>query len=287
MERLIELIKYILFGAIQGVTEVLPISSSGHVTFAQEILNVKIDDSVFFLIVLNFGSMIAVIYYLRLEIKTYFCDFIKYIFKRSDDKIVKSNFLYVKNVIIGIIPLLFFGAIVVIYLDRYYHNNPLIFIALGSLMTATILFIVRNQTNQHVKTNITTRDSLFIGFLQVLALFPGLSRLGITTAAGVQRKLSMDSALKFSFMMFIPVSIATIFSQIFGSDFKFEDMMSNFDASNFWSYIYYFVGFIVSTFTTYFALKWVFILFRKGKLRFFYLYNLVFGIIVLIIAINR
>jgi len=66
---LIEFIKYVLLGAIQGVTEVLPISSSGHVTVFQELVSTEIDNSPFFLIMLNFGSMIAVIYFLRKDIK--------------------------------------------------------------------------------------------------------------------------------------------------------------------------------------------------------------------------
>lgn len=287
MEIFWEIIEYIVLGLIQGITEVLPISSSGHVTFAQEMFNTDIDNSVLFLIVLNLGSIIAIAYYLRKEIKMYFMDFNSYVFKKNRDKNVRKNFVHVRNVFIGILPIMIIGFVVSYFIQDIYDLNSLIFVGVGALMTATILFAVRKQTTFHVNRDFTARDSLFIGIMQVFALFPGLSRLGLVTAAGVHRKLSLDSALKFAFMMLIPISFATIFYTLLDANFNFSVMMSNFDATSYWSYVYYLIGFFVSLVTTYFSLKFVFILFRKGKLEFFYIYNFVFGIVVLFIAMNR
>ena len=287
MEVFLEIIEYIVLGLIQGVTEVLPISSSGHVTFAQEMFNTDIDNSVFFLIVLNLGSIISIIYYLRKDLKVYFTDFYLYVFRKNREKSVKNNFCYLRNVFYGILPIMIIGFFVSYFIQDIYDANSLIFIGVGALMTATILFAVRKQTTYHVNRDFTARDSMFIGIMQVFALFPGLSRLGVVTAAGVHRKLSLDSALKFAFMMLIPISFASIFYLLVTSNFNFSVMMSNFDSTNYWSYIYYFIGFSVSLITTYFALKFVFILFRKGNLEFFYIYNFVFGVVVLFIAMSR
>jgi len=281
MEVLIEFLKYIFLGAIQGVTEVLPVSSSGHVSVFQELVPTDIDNSPFFLILLNFGSMIAVIYYLRKDLKVYFSDFFSYIFKGNREKEVKKNFSYFKNVLIGIIPILILGYFVDLLIRNYFLVNPLLIIGIGSLITATILYVVRNYTEMHVNTEVKTSDALFIGFVQVISVMPGLSRLGVSTAAGVKRKLSMDSALKFTFMMFIPISIATIFYQFISVNFDTQNMMQNFDFSNVLNYFYYIAAFIISIVSTYYALKWIFVWFRKGKLAFFYIYNFIFGFITL------
>lgn len=287
MEVLIEFIKYMLLGAIQGVTEVLPISSSGHVSVFQEIIPSEIDNSPFFLILLNFGSMLAVIYYLRKDLKVYFSDFFSYIFKGNRDKEVKKNFCYLRNVFIGILPILVLGYFVDLLIRNHFLVNPLLIIGIGSLITATILYVVRNYTEMHVNTEVKAKDALFIGFVQVISVMPGLSRLGVSTAAGVKRKLSMDSALKFTFMMFIPISIATIFYQVIAVNFNFEIMVQNFDFSNYLHYFYYITAFIISIVSTYFALNWIFIWFRKGKLAFFYIYNFIFGFITLFMGLSN
>ncbi|PKK94839.1 MAG: hypothetical protein CVV60_04415 [Tenericutes bacterium HGW-Tenericutes-5] len=286
MEVLIEFLKYIFLGAIQGVTEVLPVSSSGHVAVFQELVSTEIDNSPFFLILLNFGSVIAVIYYLRKDLKMYLKDSFSYIFKANREKEVKKNFLYVRNVFIGILPILVFGYFVDLLIRNYFVVNPLLIVGIGSLITATILYVVRNYTEMHVNTDVKSNDALFIGFVQVISVMPGLSRLGVATAAGVKRKLSMDSALKFTFMMLIPISLATTVYQFISFNFDTQNMMHNFDASNFLNYVYYFVAFIVSMVSTYYALKWIFIWFRKGKLAFFYIYNFIFGFITLFMGLS-
>ncbi|MDY0024083.1 MAG: undecaprenyl-diphosphate phosphatase [Candidatus Izemoplasmatales bacterium] len=280
MEILIELIKYIIFGIVQGVTEVLPVSSRGHVLFLDSIFRAGIGDNDFFVILLNLGSMIAVIYFLRKDVKLYFKDFYKYVIKKDRSKEIKHNYNYLRNVFIGIIPIFIVGATVTfVGLKDYSESISYVLIGLGALATATILFIVRNQMNEHVNKDVTSKSAFFIGVMQVLSVFPGLSRLGITTAAGVNRRLSMDSALKFAFMMFIPISIGAILSQFIAVNFDFSILLSDFIVNDIWTYFYYIISFIVSIFATYYSLKWVFIWFRKGKLTVFYLYNLLFGLI--------
>jgi undecaprenyl-diphosphatase len=287
MEILIEIIKYIFLGAVQGVTEVLPISSSGHVAFFQEFLDLDIDSSVFFLIVLNLGSMIAVIFFLRKDIVELIIDFYKYVFKKNRDKNITKNFFYVKNVIIGIIPIGIFGFLITDMVSDLYLEYTFLLIGIGSLITATILYAVRNTTNANINLTFDGKDSFFIGVMQVFSIIPGLSRLGVTTAAGLNRKLSMDSALKFSFMMFIPISIGSILQQIIEYQFNPVNMVGGFDFSDFWHYLYYFLGFVTSIILTYYALKLVFIWFRRGNLGFFYIYNFIFGMIAIFIGVLR
>jgi len=286
MVFLYELIKYILLGIIQGVTEVLPVSSSGHVVFVQQFFAFNIDSSTFFLIILNSGSMLAIFYFLRKDIVTMTVDFNRYIFKKNRDIQVKKNYCYVRNVIIGIIPMVLFGYFFNLLITPFYEAEPLIMIGVGSLATATILYFVRNITNSNINKEISGKDSFFIGVVQVVSILPGLSRLGVTTAAGLHRKLSMDSALRFTFIMFIPISIGSIFQQIITDEFNLEQIVTSFDFTNVFHYIYYLTAFSVSVFATYYALKWVFIWFRRGKLGFFYTYNFIFGFAAIIIGIR-
>lgn len=287
MEILIEMIKYIFLGAVQGITEVLPISSSGHVAFFQEFLDLDIDLSVLFLIVLNLGSMIAVIYFLRKDILELMVDFYKFVFKKNREKNIKKNFCYVRNIIIGIIPIGVLGFLLTDIVSDLYLEYTFLLIGIGSLLTATILYAVRNTTNANINLTFDGKDSFFIGVMQVFSIFPGLSRLGVTSAAGLNRKLSMDSALRFTFMMFIPISIGSILQQIIEYQFNPANMVGGFDFFDFWHYLYYFLGFVTSMVLTYYALKLVFIWFRRGNLAFFYIYNFIFGMIAIFIGILR
>lgn len=286
MNILIEIIKYIFLGAIQGITEVLPISSSGHVAFFQEFLNLDIDTNVLFLLILNLGSMISVIFFLRKDILELVVDTYKFVFKKNREKQVVKNSIYAKNVVIGILPVGILGYFLSGVVSDAYTNYTFLLVGIGALLTATILYGVRNITNANVNLTLDGKDAFFIGAMQVFSLFPGLSRLGVTTAAGLNRKLSMDSALKFTFMMFIPISLATILQQAVEYQFNPSEMTTIvFD--DFWHYLYYFLSFITSIVFTYYALKLVFIWFRRGKLGFFYIYNFIFGFIALIIGLSR
>jgi undecaprenyl-diphosphatase len=287
MDTLIEILKYLLFGTIQGLLEVLPISSSGHVAFLQEIITLEVDGSILFLSLINLGSVIAIIYFLKKDIKVYLVDSCKYIFKKNREKPIRKNFYYLRNVVIGVIPVAILGLTASGLIEKIYSISPFILIGIGSLLTATILYLVRNITNTYVNQDFTVKDSLMIGLVQLISVLPGLSRMGATTAAGLKRKLSMDSALKFSFMMAIPISFGSILSELWSFDFSTQAFSNGFDPTDVFHYIYYFSGFAASIVVTYFALKFVFVLFRRGDLRFFYIYNFVFGFISLFIGISR
>jgi undecaprenyl-diphosphatase len=287
MDILIEIIKYIFLGFIQGITEVLPVSSSGHVLFFQKLFNVEIDSSAMLIMILNLGSMLAIFYFLRSEIKTLFLGFNRYVFKRSRDIESKKNYKYVKTVFVGILPIFLFGYLVNLIIEPIYKDYTLLVIGIGSLMTATILYFVRYTPNENIKKEITTKDALFIGIFQLIAVFPGLSRLGVVTASGLHRKISMDSILKFTFLMFIPISVGSTILELISYKVNQENMVINFDFTNVYHLIYYILGFVISIVSTYFALKWLFILFRRGKLAVFYVYNFIFGFLCILISITQ
>jgi len=286
MQAVIEVLKYILLGFVEGIASILPISSNGHILFLKEILNIEADSSVLLLLILNLGSMVGVIFYFKKEIKSFVNSFFCYFFQKKCDKVVIEGRHNVRNVVIAIFPILIVGSVMTYFIEDIFAQNIMVIIGVGSLMTATVLYVVRNLTNSGVKKVISAQDSWFIGLMQVFALFPGFSRLAITTAAGVKRKLSMDTTLKFVFLMYIPVSLATFFGTLLSYQFDFNYILADFDPSNTLSYINFFLGFIVSAISTFFALKLIFFIFRKGNMTIFYIYNLIFGLTAIFIGIS-
>lgn len=286
MQAVIELLEYILLGFVEGIASILPISSNGHILFLKEILNIDADSGVLLLLILNLGSMLGIIIYFKKELRSYINSGFCYFFKRKCDVAITEDLHGMRNVLIGIFPLLVVGSIMTFFIEDIFSQNIMVIIGLGSLMTATVLYFVRNLTNSGVKKEISAQDAWFIGLMQVLALFPGLSRLAVTTAAGVKRKLSMDTTLKFVFLMYIPVSLASFFGTLLSYQFDFNYILADFDASNVLSYFNFFLGFVVSAISTFFALKIIFVIFRKGNMAIFYIYNLIFGLTAIFIGIS-
>lgn len=286
MQAVIEVLKYILLGFVEGIASILPISSNGHILFLKEILNIEADSSVLLLLILNLGSMVGVIFYFKKEIKSFVNSCFCYFFQKKCDRGAIEDLHNVRNVVIAIFPILIVGSVMTYFIEDIFAQNIMVIIGVGSLMTATVLYVVRNLTNSGVKKVISAQDSWFIGLMQVFALFPGFSRLAITTAAGVKRKLSMDTTLKFVFLMYIPVSLATFFGTLLSYQFDFNYILADFDPSNTLSYINFFLGFIVSAISAFFALKLIFFIFRKGNMAIFYIYNLIFGLTAIFIGIS-
>lgn len=286
MTIFMEFIRYIILGIVQGIFEVLPISSSAQVAFLQEIFELEVDTSSLFAIVLNFGSMIALIYFFKKDIKALIVDTFNYLFKNNREEGVKENFNYVLKLVIGVVPLVVFGYFLNLLIMPNYERNPFIFMGVGALMTATILYLVRNITNHHVGTKLSNKDAFIIGLVQVITIMPGLSRFGTTTAVGLKRKLSMDSALKFSFLMLIPISLGAVFQQFLLYEFNPELITQGFNTGSYLNYLYYFAALAASVVFTYIGLKWVYILFRRGNLTPFYIYNFIFGFVAIFIGIK-
>ncbi len=283
---LIELIKYILLGLIQGITKVLPVSSSGHVVIFQHILNVNFNNSDFFLVLLNFGSLVAVLIYFRKMIIDIIVKAFNYIFKKDKTEDDSYAFNYLLMVVVASIPVAIFGFYLQnVFLHDYFDKYSLIFVGVGSLIGATFLYIVRDGANQHVRQQLNYKDAIIIGLLQPFSVLPGLSRFALTTSTGLLRKLSMDTALIFSMFLYIPISLGSVAGYIYGGISDSNSFNLGINPIYWYHYVYYFIGFVTSIFATYYAIKWVFIFFRRGKLMIFAIYSMVLGFIALIFGL--
>ncbi|XMB73144.1 undecaprenyl-diphosphate phosphatase [Mycoplasmatota bacterium WC30] len=280
----LELLKYIFLGAVQGFTEILPISSSGHVSIFQVIFNLETDTGLFFITLLNLGSFIAIaIFFWKFE-KEIITDFFKYIFKKDREKKVVNNFKYSISLIIASIPIALVGFLFANKLYIYFQDYTLIVVGVGSLVTATILYLSKDIVNKYVSKNLTLKDGIIIGLIQPVSVILGLSRLALTTCTGLNRKVTMETALKFSILLYLPISLGELIVNIGKLVTHNQTYFSVFESSPD-LYFYYFVAFAISIGVTFFALNKIFIWVRKGKFMFFAIYNAIIGLIALLCGI--
>lgn len=266
---IIELIKYIFLGALQGFTEPIPVSSSGHIFILKQILDTGILSDLNFEIIVNFGSLIAIIIVYWKDIKEIVVDFFKYLFKK--EKTLYNEYKYAWLIMLGVIPIGIAGFLFKDTIENVLNNINVV--GISFLVTAVFLFLVRNMKGKKQDKDITWKDALTIGIVQVIAVIPGISRSGSTLIAGMYRNLNRKAALKYSFMLYIPISIGTTILGV-------KDIL---EQSNFNEIILpYIIGFFVAMIVTYFTMKWFIDVVRKGKLIYFSIYCLILGILVLI-----
>lgn len=282
---LLELLKYVFLGLVQGLTEVLPVSSSGHVAIFQKLLSLEMDEGILFLTLVNFGSMIAIIYHFRKLLRKLICDFFCFIFKRKTRSETAPQFHYVLKIAVATIPIAVLGYFLTVQIDDFYQKYDLIVVGVGLLVTATMLFLVRFAPAKQSNQSLSYGNALIIGVMQPLSLLPGFSRSGITTSTGLLRTLSMETALTFSYMLYIPLSFASIIRFFILHFTQPENYPLDITSNGLYRYMYYGVAFLVSIFATRFALKFVFKLFRQGKLVIFAVYTLVIGLVSLLFGI--
>ena len=271
----LELLKYIFIGVVQGFTEILPISSSGHVKLLHEVFKLETDTGYFLSSLLNLGSFIAIIVFFWKFEKELISDFYRYVFKKDRSVNVVSNFRYAIALVIATIPIAIIGSVFNEEVEALFGSYSMIVTGVGFFASATLLYLTKDIVNKYVTNKMSDKDGLIIGLLQPLAFVPGLSRLALTTCSGLLRKRSMETALKFSILLYLPISFGQFLlgiSNIIGNIISLSSPLAT-------NYIYYFFSFAASLGITFLALRNIFIWVRKGRFGFFALYNAVIGLI--------
>lgn len=261
--------KYVILGIIQGFTEPLPISSSGHLRIFKSIFNSDILNDMNFEIVVNFGSLIAILILYRKEIISIIKDFFSYL-KTKEDK-YKTNYKYAWLIVVGTIPAAIFGLFIKDIIEQHFTTK---LVGLMLIITSLLLYIIKDIKGNKDKEDMTFIDALKIGLFQVVALLPGISRSGATVVGGMKSNLKRETALNYSFMLYIPISIA---SMILGV----SDLINAGNLSE--VFIPYLVSMIAAGFVTYFAAKLFIDIMKKGKLIYFSIYCFIVGIITFIV----
>ena len=197
---MLEIIKYIILGIIQGITEIFPVSSSGHLTLFSHLFNIDLSNLTIFLMITNTGSFLALLLFFRKDIKDLIVGTFKFLFKKEEN--YKPDFEYVVKLIIAVIPIGIFGL-----LFKDMLPEDLLSVGFALIVTSILLFYVYIVRDIEWKKDISWKNALIIGSFQMFAIFPGISRSGITMSGGLIQKIELKKVLKFSFLSYIMVSV--------------------------------------------------------------------------------
>ncbi len=261
-----ELFRYLFLGIIQGLTETIPVSSSGHLMIFKRLLDVNVDfDTI--AILTNFGSLIAIVILFRKDIVKLIKEFFSYI-KNKDEK-SKSDYKYCWMIVLGCIPAGLIGLLVSHFDVFEKIENNIKIVGISLIITSILLFMIRNFKGKKSDKDIGIKESLMVGCFQILGLFPGISRSGSTIVGGMTQNIKRDSAFKYSFMLYIPMSIAALALEI-----KDISIPSNL-------LVYYILSIIAATIVTLMVTKWFRKIVNEGKLIYFSIYCFVVGMLVI------
>ncbi len=256
-----EFIKYIILGIIQGFTEPLPISSSGHIFLFKNIFNTKMFNDLNFEIVANFGSFLAILFIFRKDIIDLVIAFFKFIFDKKNRDKYKIKFKYCMYIIVSTIPVGIAGILLKDIIEEKLQN--ITFLGIAFLVTALMLFLIRNKNGNKEDGDITLKNAIMIGLIQVITLMPGISRSGTVLVACLLCGMKRATALKYTFILYFPISVATMLLGV-------KDMAEAGSLSSLM--VPYALGMIASLIVTYFTYKWLSELVKKGKLWKFSIY---------------
>lgn len=192
----------IILGIVQGLTEFLPISSSGHLIIARQLLGIEQVGGLAFDAILQLATACAVLLYFRKDI----CDLILNVFKK--EKEAEKNKLTIA-LIVGTIPAVIFGLLLQDYMDTVFRNPALVSLTL--IIGAGIMFLADKVLEKRTlpSQDFTIKKGFIVGLYQCLALVPGMSRSGMSISGGYFLGLSKEMAVRFSFLLSIPIIVGS------------------------------------------------------------------------------
>ncbi len=281
------ILKAIIFGIIEGITEWLPISSTGHMILLESFL--KTEESLgseffsLFLVVIQLGAIIAVIVYYFNRINPFFGKSLIDNTKPKDKSEKKRIWLLWGKVLVACLPAAIIGFIFDDLLDKYLFNSLTVSI---TLIVYGIIFILIEYWNKRRTFNIKTTDELtwkkaiLIGCFQLLALIPGTSRSGITIIGAMLLLCDRSVSAEFSFFLSIPIMFGASFLKII----KFIISGSLITSTNI---VFLLIGFVVAFIVSIFAIKFLTSFIKKHDFKVFGIYRIVVGIVMLVLFITN
>lgn len=263
----------IVLGLVQGLTEFLPVSSSGHLTIGREILGVEASGDLTFEVVVHAATVLATIVVFWKPIVKLFRGLFK--FKNNDETD------YILKIIVSMIPVLIVGLFFKDYIEEMFSS--LIVVGVCLLVTALLLgssdFVekrfVKARTPKEHRNGISYGQAFVVGLGQAVAALPGLSRSGTTISTGLLTGVRRDVMAQFSFLMVLVPILGETFLDVVGGDIVGSTIGA----------LPLLLGFVSAFVSGLFACKVMIALVRKAHLRWFALYCAVVGISVLVYAL--
>lgn len=268
-----ELIKYLILGILQGITEPLPISSSGHIYIFKAMFNTAMFDDLNLEIFFNFASFIAIFIIFKKSVFELIKGFFNYIKTKGQQN--KDEYKYCWMIVLGTIPVGILGILTKNIIENILSRN-VFFVGIGFLITAISLILVSNTKGKKNDNDITWKDAVIIGLFQAVSIIPGISRSGMTLVGCLACGLSKKSSLKYTFMLYFPVSIATMLLGVLDLQAQAIDITM---------ILYYGVGMLMAGIFTYISYNWLSKIVEKGNLWRFSLYLFILTIFTLMFFI--
>ncbi len=269
---MIELIKALLFGIVEGITEWLPISSTGHMILLNEFVKLKVSPEFFdlFDVVIQFGAILAVIIFYFKVIWPF----------KKDKKETKKKFNLWGKILVACIP----AGVLGIIFDDLIKDNPILIAAM--LILYGIIFIILENMHIGKQTtksldDISYKQALSVGLFQVLALIPGTSRSGSTIIGGLLSGLKRSTAVDFTFIVAIPVMFGASSLKLLK---YIKEYGFNFTTTEIGILI---IGCLVAFIVSMLVIKTLLNYIKKHDFKVFGWYRIVLGIIVLIYFILK
>jgi len=255
---MVGLLEAIFLGVIQGLTEWLPVSSSGHLVIVQEFFGIRVP--LLFDIILHLGTVTVIFIFFRKDILSIVKAILKRDFKSQEG-------LYGLFIIVGSIPIAVSGVILYDFIESLFSN--LIITGFALLVTGSLLYISKYS---YSKKKLNILESFVIGIAQAIALIPGISRSGFTIGIGILRGVKSEEAFRFSFLLATPAIIGAALFDIASVDHYNLNTPA------------LLVGFLVAMVIGYFSLKLLSRIILEGRLHYFSIYCWAAGVITIIMA---
>lgn len=276
------IIEAIVLGIVQGVTEFLPISSTGHVTLAGKLMNLISNENpekwTSFLAIIQLGTLLAVLIYFRKDILNILKDFFtENIGKRKNFSEQSPNSKLGWLIIIGSFPIFTLGLLLKDLIEGPLTKN--LYVITGSILVFAVILAIAEKIASFKKEmkDLSIKDALFVGLSQVFSLVPGSSRSGVTITGGLFVGLTRETAARFSFLMSIPAVFASGLFQLY-------EALAYLDASVTVSLI---IATIFSAISGYLAIDFLLKFLKKHSTFIFVYYRFVLGILILILLFSN
>ena len=257
----------LLLGILQGLTEFIPISSTGHLLVAQSLMGIPPGDATFaFLVLVQVGTIVSLVVYFWMDLLS----ILKAFFAKPMSTLENKLGWFI---LLATIPALLAGLLLNHAIEALFRM-PLIEASIR-FFTAAVLMTLAEYFGKRTRslTDMAWPDALFIGAMQVLAVFPGASRSGTTISAGLFRGFARPSAARFAFLMSIPVMLAA-------GAYEMLDVLKMPDLASFLPILA--VGFITAAIVGWLAIKWLMNYLNHHSLYVFAAYCAIVGSLILI-----
>ncbi len=263
-----DIIDAIILGIVQGLTEFLPVSSSGHLELGKVILgdNSIPEESLLFTVVLHFATALSTMVVFRKDIYN--------ILKGAIALKWNEDLQFISKIALSMIPAVIVGLFFEEQLEQLFGGNILL---VGCMLIVTAILLFLADKAKHTNKPVSFKNALIIGISQAIAMLPGISRSGATISTSVLLGNDKTKAARFSFLMVVPLILGKIGKDVLSGDLTYDS--SNFTVLS--------IGFVAAFIAGLFACTWMIALVKKSKLTYFAVYCVVVGLIAIIFSLSN